>query len=215
MSTFAELQTIVSYNLGGRDDDESKAQIMFSMNLIQKILAAEHDWEELQKQATATMVVGQFAYTDAELSLVNPQKIYQVSLADGLTVYPPMYQATEIVWRKNFAPHASRPGTPDTFARFASKTNFNIAPRSAFTLTIDYFQKVTKITEPNSVISFEDKDELREGINHLTFNHANDNDISPFVSWLLREGFLELTEKDWTELKIHFAVLYKGLQADV
>lgn len=61
----------------------------------------------------------------------------------------------------------------------------------------------------------EDKDDLREGINHLTFNRANDNGIVPFVSWLLHKGFLELTEKDWTELKIHFAVLYEGLQADV
>lgn len=161
MSTFLGIKNQVVYNLGGRNDDNTLEQIKFQANFVQRILAATYEWEDLQAIASPSFVVDQYEYTEAELSLTTPQRIYAVAMNDGTNWQLPMTEVSKWIWNRDYAPSlAAESRQPTVFSRFGGKFYFFRPPDDTYELRIEYLKKPTAITGDNTVLSFEDKDEL-------------------------------------------------------
>jgi hypothetical protein len=167
VSTFKELQTQIVANFGNRNDATTLSQVMTQTNLVLQMLAAANEWDELQASTTEAFIANQWEYTPTQLGIdtLSIDRIYTIQVNDDTRWMPPMTRVTNLVWNRDHLPNVSlNARKPTHFTVFGGKYYFSPTPDHAYSLKIDYYSKVTKITNTGSTICLVDKDELIIGL---------------------------------------------------
>lgn len=163
MSVYGNIQTQVQQALGNRSDTDTNTIILSSFNHVQKMLARSGNFPELEVVATPTLVSGTADYTVSTLGLARfrPPHIYKWTLlASG--EYRPINFYTANAWEEKVVPMltTSPTGKPTIFTYYAKTFSLYPTPDSNYSTRIRYKQYPLPAVDVNTVLQFDDADEI-------------------------------------------------------
>lgn len=181
--TFEELRTSVVYNLGNRNNPETLAMILFQTNFLIEWLAAQQEWEDLETVVSGTLSTDQYAYTLAELSLTDSDRILAFKVYDGSTWSAPLTPVTRSVWNRDYLSYVtSSTGQPTIFCRFGGYIYVARTPDEGYTVQIDYYKQPAKVADESSTLPFSNMDGLFTAtVTALTWLSLGEREM--FDSW--------------------------------
>ncbi len=160
--TYRVLKEQIIRNLGGRTDEDSLNSVKACFNFVQKLIARDGEWEELEATKSITFTSGQADYDYvADWGITDLMKIYTIKIWDGSRFRPPLSYILPSKWDDEIATIPQTSNYPTCYTKWGAVLSFYPKPASSYTGSVlRYYKYPTPVEDDDSIITFPDLDHI-------------------------------------------------------